>query len=127
MNIFSQYGPYRLKDGLSWEVEREAYADRCLDVLALYAPNIKRAVLHREVLTPVDLERDFHLTGGNIFHGRMTLDQMFNMRPVPGYADYRTPIDGLYMCASGTHPGGGVMGTPALNAVKIMLKDYGKR
>ena len=127
MNIFSQYGPYRLKDGLSWEAERDAYADRCLDVLAEYAPNIKRAVLHREVLTPVDLEREFHLTGGNIFHGRMTLDQMFNMRPVPGYANYRTPIEGLYMCASGTHPGGGVMGTPALNAVGIMLKDYGKR
>jgi phytoene dehydrogenase-like protein len=79
------------------------------------------------VLTPVDLESEFHLTGGNIFHGRMTLDQMFNMRPVPGFADYRTPIEGLYMCASGTHPGGGVMGTPALNAVGIMLKDYGKR
>lgn len=126
MNIFSQYGPYRLRDGLSWETEREAYADRCLDLLEEYAPNIKRAVLHREVLTPVDLEREFHLTGGNIFHGRMTLDQMFNMRPVPGFADYRTPIRGLYMCASGTHPGGGVMGTPAMNAARIMLKDYRK-
>jgi phytoene dehydrogenase-like protein len=126
MNIFSQYGPYKLKDGLSWETEREAYADRCLDLLEQYAPNIKRSVLHREVLTPVDLEREFFLTGGNIFHGRMSLDQMFNMRPVPGYADYRTPIRGLYMCASGTHPGGGVMGTPAMNAVRIMLKDYGK-
>ena len=126
MNIFSQYGPYHLKEGLSWETEREAYADRCLDLLAEYAPNIKQAVLHREVLTPVDLEREFHLTGGNIFHGRMTLDQMFNMRPVPGYADYRTPLRGLYMCASGTHPGGGVMGAPALNAVRIMLKDYGR-
>lgn len=124
MNIFTQYGPYRLKDGLTWETEREAYADRCLDLLEEYAPNIKRAVLHREVLTPVDLEREFYLTGGNIFHGRMTLDQMFNMRPVPGYADYRTPIRGLYLCASGTHPGGGVMGTPALNAVRVMLKDY---
>jgi phytoene dehydrogenase-like protein len=124
MNIFTQYGPYRLKDGRTWETEREAYADRCLDLLEEYAPNIKRAVLHREVLTPVDLEREFYLTGGNIFHGRMTLDQMFNMRPVPGYADYRTPIRGLYLCASGTHPGGGVMGTPALNAVRVMLKDY---
>jgi phytoene dehydrogenase-like protein len=124
MNIFSQYGPYQLAEGLSWESEREAYADRCIDLLAEYAPNIRGAVLHREVLTPVDLEREFHLTGGNIFHGRMTLDQMFNMRPVPGFADYRTPIRGLYMCASGTHPGGGVMGTPGLNAVKAMLKDY---
>ena len=123
MNIFSQYGPYALKGGLSWETEREAYADRCLDLLSEYAPNIKGAVLHREVLTPVDLEREFHLTGGNIFHGRMTLDQMFCMRPVPSFADYRTPVRGLYMCGSGTHPGGGVMGTPGLNAVREILKD----
>lgn len=123
MNIFSQYGPYTLRDGLSWETEREAYADRCLDLLAEYAPNIKQAVLHREILTPVDLEREFHLTGGNIFHGRMTLDQMFSMRPVPGFADYRTPVRGLYICGSGTHPGGGVMGTPGLNAAREMLKD----
>ena len=80
-------------------------------------------ILHREVLTPVDLEREFHLTGGNISHGRMTLDQMFSMRPVPGYADYRTPVQGLYMCGSGTHPGGGVMGLPGRNAARVMLKD----
>jgi phytoene dehydrogenase-like protein len=123
MNIFTQYGPYKLADGLSWDQEREAYADRCIDLLAEYAPNIRNAVLHREVLTPVDLEREFFLTGGNIFHGRMTLDQMFSMRPVPGFADYRTPIRGLYLCASGAHPGGGVMGTPALNAVRVILKD----
>ena len=123
MNIFSQYGPYALRDGLTWETEREAYADRCIDVLAEYAPNITGAVLHREVLTPVDLEREFHLTGGNIFHGRMTLDQMFSMRPVPGFADYRTPVRGLYMCGSGTHPGGGVMGLPGRNAAGVMLKD----
>jgi phytoene dehydrogenase-like protein len=124
MNIFSQYGPYTLREGLTWEKEREAYADRCIDVLAEYAPNIKGAILHREVLTPVDLEREFHLTGGNIFHGRMTLDQMFSMRPVPGFADYRTPIRGLYMCGSGTHPGGGVMGLPGRNAARMMLKDF---
>jgi len=86
MNIFSQYGPYALKGGLNWETEREAYADRCIDLLAEYAPNIKSAIMHREILTPVDLEREFHLTGGNIFHGRMTLEQMFSMRPVPGFA-----------------------------------------
>ena len=126
MNIFSQYGPYALRDGLKWETEKEAYADRCIDILAQYAPNIKGAVLHREVITPRDLEREFHLTGGNIFHGRMTLDQMFNMRPVPGYSDYRTPLKGLYMCASGTHPGGGVMGTSGLNASKIILKDIAR-
>ena len=127
MNLFTQYGPYALKNGLSWETEREAYADRCIDLLAEYAPNIKRSILHREVLTPVDLEREFFLTGGNIFHGRMTLDQMFSMRPVPGYADYRTPLRGLYMCGSGTHPGGGVMGTPGLNASRAILADRGDR
>lgn len=126
MNIFSQYGPYALRDGMKWENEKEAYADRCIDILAEYAPNIKSAVIHREVITPVDLEREFHLTGGNIFHGRMTLDQMFNMRPVPGYADYHTPIKGLYMCASGTHPGGGVMGTSGLNASRVILKDMAR-
>ena len=123
MNVFSQYGPYTLRDGLNWDTEREAYADSCIDLLAQYAPNIKGAILHREVLTPVDLEREFHLTGGNIFHGRMTLDQMFSMRPVPGFADYRTPIRGLYLCGSGTHPGGGVMGLPGRNAAGVMLKD----
>ena len=87
-------------------------------------PTSRGAVLHREVLTPVDLEREFHLTGGNIFHGRMTLDQMFSMRPVPGFADYRTPVRGLYMCGSGTHPGGGVMGLPGRNAARVMLKDF---
>jgi phytoene dehydrogenase-like protein len=120
MNIFTQYGPYNI----DWEAEREAYGDRCIELLAEYAPNIRNAVLHREVLSPVDLEREFHLTGGNIFHGRMSLDQMFVMRPVPGFADYRTPIRGLYMCGSGTHPGGGVMGTPGLNAAREILKGY---
>jgi phytoene dehydrogenase-like protein len=124
MNVFSQYGPYTLADGLSWATEREAYADRCIDLLAEYAPNIRAAILHREVLTPLDLEREFHLTGGNIFHGRMTLDQMFSMRPVAGFADYRTPIRGLYLCGSGTHPGGGVMGLPGRNAAGVMLKDF---
>jgi phytoene dehydrogenase-like protein len=123
MNIFSQYGPYRLREGLTWETEREAYGDRCVDLLAEYAPNIKGAILHREVLTPVDLEREFHLTGGNIFHGRMSLDQMFSMRPVPGFAAYRTPVRGLYLCGSGAHPGGGVMGLPGRNAARTILKD----
>ncbi|MGE3385304.1 MAG: phytoene desaturase family protein, partial [Bdellovibrionales bacterium] len=126
MNIFTQYGPYSLKNGKTWEQEKESYADRCIDILAQYAPNIKNAILHREVLTPVDLEREFNLTGGNLFHGRMTLDQMFNMRPVPGYANYKTPLKGLYMCGSGTHPGGGVMGTSGLNATKVILKDFGR-
>jgi phytoene dehydrogenase-like protein len=123
MNIFVQYGPYHLKTATTWDDEREAFGDRCLEVLEEYAPNIKDAVVHREVLTPLDLEREYSLTGGNIFHGRLTLDQMFSMRPVPGFADYRTPINGLYLCGSGTHPGGGVMGTPGLNAARQIIRD----
>jgi len=123
MNIFTQYGPYALKNGKTWDQEKEAYADRCIDILAQYAPNIKNAILHRDVVTPLDMEREYSLTGGSIFHGRMTLDQMFHMRPVPGYANYKTPVKGLYMCASGTHPGGGVMGTPGMNAAKVIVKE----
>lgn len=123
MNIFAQYGPYKLAPGLSWENERDAFADRCIDVLAEYAPNVKRAIIHREVLTPVDLEREFHLTGGNISHGAMTLDQMFNARPVPGFSGYRMPLEGLYLCGSGAHPGGGVMGAAGKNCAGVILKD----
>jgi phytoene dehydrogenase-like protein len=123
MNLFVQYGPYHLKTGTTWDDEREAFGDRCLDVLTQYAPNMKNIVLHREVLTPLDLEREYSLTGGNIFHGRMTLDQLFSMRPVPGFAGYRTPIRGIYLCGSGAHPGGGVMGTPGLNAARQILRD----
>lgn len=126
MNIFSQYFPNTFlsgpNDGQALAVEREAYGDRCIEILSEYAPNIKSAIVHREVLTPLDLEKEFNLTGGNIFHGRMSLDQMFNMRPVPGFADYHTPIRGLYLCGSGAHPGGGVMGTPGWNASKVILK-----
>jgi phytoene dehydrogenase-like protein len=123
MNLFTQYGPYNLKGGKTWDQEREAYADRCIDILAKYAPNIKKAIIHREIITPLDMEREYSLTGGSISHGRMSLDQMFNMRPVPGYSDYRTPVQGLYMCGAGTHPGGGVMGAAGLNATRAILKD----
>jgi phytoene dehydrogenase-like protein len=122
MNIFVQYAPYRLKEG-DWASRKEAFADRVLDVLAEYAPNIKNAVLHRNVVSPADLETEFGLTGGNIFHGEMSPDQLFFMRPVPGWAQYRTPIAGLYLCGSGTHPGGGVMGAPGHNAAREILKD----
>lgn len=124
MNIFVQYGPYNLKTGATWDTERERFGDRCVEILTEYAPNMKSAILHRQVITPLDMEREYGLTGGNIFHGRMTLDQMFNMRPVPGYSDYRTPLRGLYLCGSGTHPGGGVMGTPGLNASRVILSDW---
>jgi phytoene dehydrogenase-like protein len=124
MQMFIQYFPYKLAPGLVWEKEKEKFADRCIDILAEYAPNIKGAILGRHILSPQDLEREYALTGGNIFHGSMSLDQLFFMRPVPGYANYRTPLRSLYMCGSGTHPGGGVMGIPGRNAAREILKDW---
>ena len=121
MNIFVQYGPYKLSGGKTWDSEREAFGDRCIEVLGRYAPNLPGAVLHRQVLTPLDMEREYSLTGGSISHGRMSLDQMFAMRPVPGWAGYRTPVEGLYLCGAGTHPGGGVMGAAGLNAARVIL------
>jgi phytoene dehydrogenase-like protein len=120
MSMFVQYAPYELRDG-SWDDEREAFADRCFEVLDEYAPNFKRSVIARQVFAPVDLERVFNLTGGNIFQGAMTPGQLFAFRPVPGYARYRTPISGLYLCGAAAHPGGGVMGTPGLNAAREIL------
>jgi phytoene dehydrogenase-like protein len=121
MSIFVQYAPYELRDG-TWEDRRDAFADRCFDLLDEYAPNFKSSVLDRQVLTPVDLERVFNLTGGNIFQGAMTPNQLFAFRPVPGYARYRTPLRGLYLCGAAAHPGGGVMGTPGLNAAREILR-----
>jgi phytoene dehydrogenase-like protein len=126
MSMFVQYAPYELRDG-SWDEQREAFADRCFDLLDEYAPNFKGSVLDRQVLTPVDLERVFNLTGGNIFQGAMTPGQLFAFRPVPGYARYRTPVHGLYLCGAAAHPGGGVMGTPGLNAAREILRDRAKR
>lgn len=123
MCIFAQYAPYALRDG-DWDSMKESFADRCIDTLAEYAPNIHDSIIHRQAISPLDLERNYSLTGGNIFHGDMTLDQLFFMRPVAGWARYRTPIDGLYMCGSGTHPGGGVMGAPGFNAAREMLIDW---
>jgi phytoene dehydrogenase-like protein len=122
MSMFVQYAPYELRDG-SWDDHREAFADRCFDLLNEYAPNFENAVLDRQVLTPVDLERIFNLTGGNIFQGAMTPGQLFAFRPVPRYARYRTPIRGLYLCGAAAHPGGGVMGTPGLNAAREILRQ----
>jgi len=122
MGIFLQYAPYTLKNN-DWDTQREPYADRVLDVIQEYCPNIRDVVVERQTLTPLDLERRFGLTGGNIFHGEMSLDQMFVMRPLAGWAKYRTPIKGLYLCGSGAHPGGGVMGAPGHNASREILKD----
>jgi phytoene dehydrogenase-like protein len=121
MSIFVQYAPYQLR-GATWDDLRESFADRCFALLNEYAPNFQRSVLARQVLTPLDLERTFNLTGGNIFQGAMTLNQLFACRPVPGFADYRTPIRGLYLCGAATHPGGGVMGAAGANAAREILR-----
>jgi phytoene dehydrogenase-like protein len=123
MCIFVQYAPYSLRDA-QWDDIKEQFADRCIDTLADYAPNIRDIILHRQVISPLDLEREYSLTGGNIFHGEMTVDQLFSMRPVAGWAQYRTPIEGLYLCGSGAHPGGGVMGAPGFNAAREILADW---
>ncbi len=119
--MFVQYAPYKLKEG-SWNVEKEKFADRCFDILNEYAPNFKKSVIARQVLTPVDLEKMLNLTGGNIFQGSMDLHNLFMFRPVVGHAGYRTPIKGLYLCGAAAHPGGGVMGTAGYNAAREMLK-----
>jgi phytoene dehydrogenase-like protein len=121
MGIFLQYAPYTLRDS-NWDDMREPFANRVLDLIEEYAPGFRSLIVDKQVLTPLDLERRFGLTGGNIFHGEMSLDQMFVMRPLPSCARYRTPIAGLFLCGSGTHPGGGVMGAPGYNAAREMLK-----
>ena len=124
MSIFVQYAPYELSDG-TWSEHREAFGDAVIGTLAEYAPGLEELILHRQVVTPWDLEQDIGLTQGNIFHGELTLEQLFFLRPVAGWADYRTPIRGLYQCGSGTHPGGGVMGAPGrLAARKILLEGH---
>jgi phytoene dehydrogenase-like protein len=123
MSMFTQYFPYKLGPGLSLQEEKEKYAERCFDLMNEYAPNFRRAVIGRQVLSPVDLERRFGLTGGNIMQGAMSLSSLSFMRPVPGYADYRTPIRGLYLCGAATHPGGGVMGACGYNAAREILRD----
>jgi len=125
MGIFLQYAPYTLKDA-HWDDLREPYGDRVLEVISDYAPNMRGIVRKRQVLTPLDLERRFGISGGNIFHGEMALDQMFVLRPVAGAARHRTPIQGYYLCGSGAHPGGGVMGAPGHNAAREILKDRGR-
>jgi len=122
MGIFLQYAPYTLRD-THWEHIREPYGDRVLDVITEYAPNMRNIVLERQVLSPLDLEQRFGIAGGNIFHGEMSLDQMFFMRPVAGWARYKTPIRGLWLCGSGTHPGGGVMGAPGFNCAREILRQ----
>ena len=126
MSCFVQYAPYHLKRG-TWDERREEFGDTVINTLAQYAPNLRNIVLHRQVLTPLDLEREWGLSEGNIFQGELTLEQLFFLRPAPGWAQYKTPIDSLYMCGSATHPGGGIMGAPGRNAAMKILSDAGGR
>jgi phytoene dehydrogenase-like protein len=125
LTCFVQYVPYRLRQG-TWDENRELLGDRVIRKIAEHAPNVPGSILARQVLTPLDLERTYGLTEGNIFHGDLTLEQLFFMRPVAGWSQYRTPIDGLYLCGAGAHPGGGVTGAPGHNAALQALRDWKK-
>lgn len=123
-SLFCQQFSPDLGDGKSWDDYRDVAAEVIINTVTEYAPNFKTAILGKQVLSPLDLERKFGLTGGDIFHGRLSLDQMFSARPALGSADYRTPIRGLYLCGSGAHPGGGVTGAPGHNAAREILRDF---
>lgn len=122
MSIHVQYAPHRLKNG-TWDAKREPLGDSVVKALSDYAPNIGRLIIHRQVITPADLERKYGLSGGHIHHGELGLDQLFTFRPIIGWAQYRTPIHGLYLCGAGTHPGGGLTGIPGANASREIIRD----
>ena len=126
-SLFCQHFAPELPDGSRWDAHRETVADLVIDTVDRYVPNFKRSVLGRKILTPLDLERDFGLVGGDIFHGALSLDQLFSARPMLGHADYRMPVRGLYLCGSGAHPGGGVTGLPGRNAAREILRDMKRR
>ena len=123
-SLFCQHVAPVLPDGRSWDDHRDQVADVMIDLVTSHAPNFKAAVLGRQVMSPLDLERTFGLTGGDIFHGALTLNQLFSARPMLGYGDYRGPLKGLYMCGSGTHPGGGVTGAPGHNSAREIIADF---
>jgi phytoene dehydrogenase-like protein len=122
-SLFCQHVAPQLPNGASWDEQRATVADHMIELVDSYAPNFRASVLGRQVFSPLDLEREFGLVGGDIFHGALTLDQLFSARPTLGHADYRGPLRGLYMCGSGAHPGGGVSGAPGHNAAQAVLSD----
>jgi phytoene dehydrogenase-like protein len=122
LTCFVQYLPYKLRNG-SWDEQREQLGARVTELIGQFAPNVPGSVIARRVLTPPDLEAQFGITEGNIFHGDISLQQMFFMRPLPEWSQYKTPIDGLYLCGAGTHPGGGVTGAPGYNAAHAILRS----
>ena len=126
MSVWIQYAPYHLKEG-TWNEQREALGDTVVNLIENYAPGLKETILHRQVLTPLDLEEKFSVTEGHIYHSELALDQIFFMRPVPGWARYRTPVENLYLCGSGTHPGGGITGLPGYYAAREIIKSWPRR
>jgi phytoene dehydrogenase-like protein len=126
-SLFCQHVAPELPNGMSWDDKREEVADLMIETVDRYAPNFKASVLGRQIMSPLDLERTFGLVGGDIFHGTLEPAQLFSARPVLGHADYRAPIPGLYMCGSGTHPGGGVTGAPGHNAAREILRDFRRK
>ena len=122
-SLFCQHFNPELSGGRSWDDVKETVADQVIDTISQYAPNLKNAIIGRSILSPLDLERDYALPGGDIFHGALDLDQIFSLRPVAGYADYRSPVKGLYLCGAGAHPGGGVSGAPGHNAAREIIRD----
>src|SRR5881296_3064522 len=124
LSCFVQYAPYKLRPGLNWDDQKEAFGNNVIDTISEHAPNIKEIILHKQVITPLDLEREWGLSEGNIFQGELSLEQLFFLRPVPGWAQYSTPIRNLYMCGSATHPGGGIMGASGLNAARKILREW---
>jgi phytoene dehydrogenase-like protein len=122
MSVYMQYAPYKLKSG-NWQDQRTALGDTVIKTVAQYAPDIAGQILHTQVITPLDLEETYGLTGGQIFHGELALDQIFTMRPMLDWARYRTPIENLYLCGSGTHPGTGLTGASGANAAREIAKD----
>ena len=122
-SLFCQHFNPELSGGRSWDDVKETVADQVIDTISQYAPNLENAIIGRSILSPLDLERDYALPGGDIFHGALDLDQIFSLRPVAGYADYRSPVKGLYLCGAGAHPGGGVSGAPGHNAAREIIRD----
>jgi phytoene dehydrogenase-like protein len=121
LSAIVQYAPYALKNG--WPQERGRFTDLCIDTLARHAPGLRDSIVAAELLTPLDIEQEFRISGGHWHHGELAFDQFFMVRPVPGAAQHRTPLPGLYLCGAGCHPGGGVMGIPGRNAARQVLKE----
>jgi phytoene dehydrogenase-like protein len=123
LSIYMQFAPYKLAAGQTWDTAKDALFTTVIRTLEHYAPGIEGLVEHRQIITPLDLERTYGSSGGHIFHGEPALDQLFTMRPILGWSQYRTPIAGLYLCGAGTHPGGGITSGPGHNAAREILRQ----